>query len=240
MVHRDNLDEIISDEEIRQRVRQMFGEPKQSKIDKLSRHPLATMFVGFLLTWGIGGILTGKISAYQLENQKKIEQVKVKREEGLKAIKEITELMYTRYTVSVLLASSLKRNAPLEELKERKNRYDDIYLKWNSSIQNTQFTIRGLMDDSAYSELESVLEFGLVAHFNNVDKVITNGYDMRLKRDSPVYDSLYIKKELAACLDCSYAISNYLWMRTNLYGNVKNNSIEFVKKIERELYETCM
>lgn len=239
MEEKDSTDKMISDEGLRLRIRKIIPEQKQSGLEKLSRHPLTTLVIGFLLTWGIGGLLTDKLKASNLENQRKSDQIREKRENGLLAISKITELMYDRYTVSTLLASSLKRKAPLEELKERKKLYDESYLKWNKNLQITQLTVRGLTTDTAYSKIEAVIQHNLVPHYQAIDSRLTNGFDARLKNQSWTYDSLFIINELEKTRGCCYTISNYLWIKANLYGDEKYRSLQVVKQAENELYSRC-
>lgn len=233
------IDGIISDEDLRLRIRKIIPEQKQSSLEKLSRHPLFALFVGFLLTWGIGGLLTDKLKSDQLENERKLEQVKSKRENGILAINEITGLMYSRYAASTLLASSIKRKAPIEELKERKRIYDEAYLKWNTNIQTTQLTVRGLTSDTVYSKIEAVIQYCLMPHYNNIDINLTEGYDARMNSQNWTYDTLFLKQEFKSSLDCGYTISNYLWIRANLYGDEKYNTREVIKKAEEELKDRC-
>ncbi len=120
MENKNNIENIIKDEELRLRIRQIIPEQKQSKFEKLTRHPLTTLIIGFLLTWGIGGMLTEQLKLNNLENDRKLAAINAKRENGKLAITKITNLMYNRYTASTLLASALKRKASPEELKERK------------------------------------------------------------------------------------------------------------------------
>jgi hypothetical protein len=54
------------------------------------------------------------------------------------------------------------------------------------------------------------------------------------------YDTGFIRSELKSCLDCSYAITNYLWVRTNLYGFEKYDSLEVIKDAENELNTRCL
>lgn len=93
---------------------------------------MVLLLAGFLLTTIVGTVLTSWYSSRQLEQQKRIEQIKAKQEAGLTAISRISELMYERYTTAMFLASALKRDAPLEEIKERKKLYDLPPINWTS------------------------------------------------------------------------------------------------------------
>lgn len=234
----DKIDLVIRDTELKHRIQKLITESKESRLERLSAHPLTLLFVGFMLTWGIGDFLTGQIKSGQLENEKKLEQIKTKRETSLAAISKISELMYERYATASFLASSLKRHAPLEEIKSRKEIYDAAYLKWNIQVQNTQLIIRGLTADAAYSKIESYIQYGLTPHYNTIDSKLTAGYDSVMNGKRWNYKDTKLPKTLNKCLDCCYAISNYLWTRANLYGEEQNSS-EQLTAAESELASRC-
>lgn len=231
-------DPIIKDELLRRRIRKLIDEPAPGLLTTLSTNPMALLVAGFLLTTIVGTVLTSWYSSRQLEQQKGIEQIKAKQEAGLAAISRISELMYERYTTAMFLASALKRDAPLEEIKERKKLYDDASLKWNTQIQNTQLIVRSITSDSAYSKTESFIQYGLTPHYSMIDRHLTAGYDAALRGQGWHYGTTPVGRELTRCLNCNYAISNYLWTRANLYGNEKNNEEKLVKA-EKELAAAC-
>lgn len=231
-------DPIITDELLRRRIRKLIDEPTPSRWEKLSANPLLLLVVGFILTTLVGNLLTSWYSSRQLDQQKNIEQIKAKQEAGLSAISKISELMYERYTTAMFLASALKRDAPLEEIKDRKKLYDDASLKWNTQIQNTQLIVRSITSDSAYSKTESFIQYGLTPHYSMIDRHLTAGYDAALRGQSWSYSTTPVGRELTRCLNCNYAISNYLWTRANLYGSEKNNEEKLVKA-EKELTAAC-
>jgi hypothetical protein len=73
--------------------------------------------------------------------------------------------------------SAIVRNAPISEVKERKAAYDSSFVKWNRELQATQLTIRTMVKDNEYSEIESYVEYGLTPHFKTVDQGLTRAYD---------------------------------------------------------------
>jgi len=238
MAEVDKVDDVISDVALRRRIEKLITNSKESKWDKFSKHPITMLLLGFLLTWGVGGLLTDHIKKAQLDNEKKLEQIKTKREASMATISKISELMYERYAAASFLASSLKRRAPLEEVKKRKEIYDDAYLRWNTQVQNTQLIIRGLTGDNSYSKVESYIQYGLTPHYNAVDSYLTAGYDSTLSGKKWSFHSSFLRNELKQCLDCCYSISNYLWVRANLYGD-EPIMTQQLKSAEDELERGC-
>src|SRR5260370_8086947 len=80
----------------------------------------------------------------------------------------MSRIIYERRTATVMLASSLFRNAPLAELTKRKGDYDSAFVKWNRELQVTQLTIRVMVEENKYSEGESYVQYGLVPHFTRL------------------------------------------------------------------------
>jgi hypothetical protein len=235
----EDLDKVISDEMLRSRIRKIITGEKRRKIDNFLRHPLFMLVAGFALTWGVGQTLSNKFKRNQLENEKKIEEIKSKRQNGFVIINQISELLYARYTVSSLLESSLKRNATIEELKDRKKAYDEIYMKWNTNIQITELAVRDITSDSVFSRLDSIIQKCLSTRYRQIDQWLTEGYDAKINHQKWEASKQPIAGSLLACLNCSYAISNYLWIRANLYGDDQYNSKKIIAQAEQELNVWC-
>ncbi|UJB72334.1 hypothetical protein HRE53_27470 (plasmid) [Acaryochloris sp. 'Moss Beach'] len=87
-------------------------------------HSLTGIVVGFILTGVIGTLLSNYYSNEQLDRQKFLQITTSRRS----AIKDFASLLYLRLSRADMLASSLKRSAPLEETKERKKLYDDAFV----------------------------------------------------------------------------------------------------------------
>jgi hypothetical protein len=180
------LDDLIADETLRFRIRQIIPERQEGLITRISTNPLTATIIGFLLTWGIGTLLTDKLKTKQLENAKALDESKAAREKAKTAIYGIAELMFNRYTTATLLASSLDRQVTIEtmeEFKKRKQLHDDAYVKWNAELKVSQLTIRDITSDTVYRKLVTFLDKRMMPHFAHVDSVLTDGYDAVLKHE---------------------------------------------------------
>src|SRR5438132_13490846 len=98
------------------------NEFRETSLDRFSRNPLVSVFVGFLLTGVVGFVLTGHYQAERARHDATVE-----------GVKSFSDLIYARYTRAALLYSALNRGASDEEIRKRKNDYDDAYFKWGSS-----------------------------------------------------------------------------------------------------------
>jgi hypothetical protein len=63
------------------------------------------------------------------------------RAQATDSIKDITDILYERRIRGDLLASAVKRQAPNNEITERKQAYDKIYVKYNSVLQSDIFRL---------------------------------------------------------------------------------------------------
>lgn len=81
----------------------------------------------------------------------------------------------------------------------------------------TQLTIRGMVGEKEYSDVESYVQFGLVPHFARLDLILTAAYDAKLHspHEPTAMKGSDISTDLAATLDCAYSITNYLWTIAN-------------------------
>jgi hypothetical protein len=213
------LDQTITDELLRGRIRRASkqAEHPQSALEKLSKNPLFGIVVGFLLTWGVGTILTNNYRDAREASEKDKQSIEKRRDLNVRGVNELSRIMYERRTATVMLASSLFRNAPLAELTKRKGDYDSAFVKWNRELQVTQLTIRGMVEENKYSEVESYVQYGLVPHFTRLDEALTAAYDAKLHspHEPTAMKSSDISGDLSATLDCAYCITNYLWTIAN-------------------------
>jgi hypothetical protein len=182
---------------------------KKQEPTKLSRHPLVAIVVGFLLTGIAGTWLSNFYSERQIERDR-FEQITEARRA---ALQEFATLIYHRLTRAQMLASSLRRSAPLEELKERKRLYDDAFVDWGSTLQANLFLIRSVMESEGYSDFERHVEFRLVPILREVDACLTRAFDERLRGHGTkaILQDCDITNSLQLALDCSYAITDGLF-----------------------------
>jgi hypothetical protein len=172
-------------------------------------HSLTGVAVGFLLTGVIGTVLSDYYSNKQFEREKFIEITNARRS----AIQNFASLIYLRLSKADMVVSSLRRSAPIEELKDRKKLYDDAYVNWNSNLQANLFLIRSVIETKGYSDFEGHVEFRLTPILSKVDSCLTQAYDQKLRNmdSKKILDSCKIRDILILSQDCSYAITDGLF-----------------------------
>lgn len=234
------LDRMLSDELLRQEIRNIVDRKPQSAWTRTSRHPLVITIVGFLLTGVVASLLTKEIEDARFRNNLLIENAKAKKLAGVNAVNELAALIYERRVRAELLASSLRRGAELAEVRARKQAYDDAYTRWNINVQRTNLTIREMVGAKEYSKIEAHIQYGLTPHLRTADAFLTKGYDAVVSGDQNwAYDSKMLKPALASMLDCGYAITQYLWVTTNFYGDGGNEWEDALTSANAELSSTC-
>ncbi len=186
-----------------------FWKKLKSITTNVLSHQLTGIGVGFLLTGVIGTLLSNYYSNKQFEREKFLEITNTRRS----AIQSFASLIYLRLSRADMLTSSLKRSAPLEEVKDRKKLYDDAYVSWNSNLQANLFLIRSVIEAKGYSDFEGHVEFRLTPILTKVDACLTQAYDQKLKNVNPkkVLESCKLKDILNLSQDCSYAITDGLF-----------------------------
>jgi F0F1-type ATP synthase membrane subunit b/b' len=86
--------------------------------------PLVVVFVAFVLSGVLGTLFSNWIS----DRQSDIEKLRLAAESRRAAVQNLSRYMYERRARAEMLASSLRRNASKDEMKERKRLYDEAYV----------------------------------------------------------------------------------------------------------------
>lgn len=208
---------------------------------RLLRHPLLHLVVGFLLTWLVGTVLTGYWKDKQLRNDRALENDRLRAAANFQSIQQLSELMYERRTRAEMLASALRRNWPLEEVRTRKAAYDSAYVRWNRGIMQTYLTIRGIVDEKDYSSIEAHVQTGLVPHLSRWDSALTAAYTVRLARPLTAgdLDGTLVRTENQAVINCAYEITHALWVAVSSRGSTDPRWIRIADSSRITLAERC-
>lgn len=178
---------------------------------KYARFTRAQLIGYALLSAALNGLVTASVGAW-------LGQTYAHYQSRRQSIESIVHLVYERRTRAGMVASSLRRDADLDEVRYRKRAYDEAYVEWNKSIMQNIFAIREVTGVVTLSKLEKHLEDGLIAAMADVDRCITKAYDARLAGQDP-------KSALTACgmaelhqftLDCGATFTNELYKLSRL------------------------
>jgi hypothetical protein len=175
---------------------------------RLSRRQLiifafASAILNGIFTATVGAWLAQTYSAYQSRRQ---------------AIETIAHLVYERRTRAGMVASAIRRNADIEEVRHRKQAYDEAYVDWNKNVMLNLFAIREAAGDLKFSALEPLFEDHLIAAMADVDRCITKAYDARIANGDAkaLLDGCGMAKLHQYVLDCGATFTNELYKLTRL------------------------
>jgi hypothetical protein len=171
---------------------------------------LASAAINGVVTASVGAWLAQTYATYQSRRQ---------------SIESIAHLVYERRTRAGMVASALRRNAELDEVRHRKQAYDEAYVDWNKNALLNLFAIREAAGELKISSLEPFFEDGLVSGMADVDRCITQAYDRRVAGEDAkaVLEACHMAQLHQFVLDCGATFTNELYKLTQLsfspFGN---------------------
>jgi len=204
-----SVEEVLTDEMLRERIRLLLRNRSAGRLHRFLSHDLTKIVIGFLLTGLVGTFLTWRIE----EAARRRDEALARYEAGVASIQSFSRAVYSRHTRAMMLASSLRRDVDLEEIKRRKLEYDQAFVDWGTEQQANLLAIRKLSQASRFSKFEADVEFELVPVLRELDSCLTEAYDLRLGGGAPdsVLDSCDISNLLQRALDEGYSITNGLF-----------------------------
>ncbi len=190
------------------------GTNRRTTLDQLLRHPIAPVIVGFILTGVIGWSLATWYTHRRATLERELAERKAYYETSTQAVQDFARTLYERYTRAEMLQSSLLRQAPLDEVRHRKDEYDRAFAAWGATHQANLLSIRKVSRSAYYTDLEHAVDMKLVPIMREVDVCLTNAYHQRVAGQATVRGTLQRCKSvhrLQASLDCSHAITSALF-----------------------------
>jgi hypothetical protein len=164
---------------------------------------LASAVINGIITASVGAWLAQTYNTYQSRRQ---------------AIATIAHLVYERRTRAGMVASAIRRNAEVEEVRHRKQAYDEAYVDWNKNMMLNLFAIREAAGDLNVSSLEPVFEDYLVSALADIDRCITKAYDARIANTDAkaILEQCRMPELHQYVLDCGATFTNELYKMTQL------------------------
>jgi hypothetical protein len=157
----------------------------------------------------INGIITASVGAWLAQTYSKYQARRA-------AIETIAHLVYERRTRAGMVASSIRRNAEIDEIKQRKQAYDEAYVDWNKNVMLNLIAIREAAGDLNVSSLEPVFEDHLIAAMADQDRCVTKAYDARIANQDAklVLEDCRMAALHQYVLDCGATFTNELYKMT--------------------------
>jgi len=174
----------------------------------------------------LNGIVTAGVGAW-------LAQTYATQQSRRKSVEAIANLIYDRRTRAGMVVSSLRRNAPLDEIQFRKRAYDEAYVDWNKNILLNLFVIREVGGDLKFATLERSFEDDLVGAMAEVDRCLTTAYDRKLAGDNvvPILETCRIAELHQFVLDCGATFTDELYKLTKLSFRPFSGALKERKKL---------
>jgi uncharacterized membrane protein YccF (DUF307 family) len=175
---------------------------------RLTRRQLITFA---LMSAVINGIVTACVGAW-------LAQTYATQQARRKSVEALANLIYERRTRAGMVVSSMRRNAPTDEIQFRKRAYDEACVDWNKNILLNLFVIREVGGDMKFAGLEKSFEDDLVASMADVDRCLTKAYDRKLAGEevTPILDACRMPQLHQFILDCGATFTDELYKLTRL------------------------
>jgi hypothetical protein len=164
-----------------------------------------------LASAAINGVITASVGAWLAQTYATYQSRRA-------SIESIAHLVYERRTRAGMVASAIRRNAEMDEVRHRKQAYDEAYVDWNKNVLLNLFAIREAAGELKISSLEPFFEDGLVAGMADVDRCITQAYDKRVAGEDAkaVLETCRMSEMHQFVLDCGATFTNELYKLTQL------------------------
>ena len=183
----------------------------------------------------LNGIVTAGVGAW-------LAQTYATQQTRRKSVEAIANLIYDRRTRAGMVVSSMRRNAPLDEIQFRKRAYDEAYVDWNKNILLNLFVIREVGGDLKFTTLERSFEDDLVGAMAEVDRCLTTAYDRKLAGDNvvPILDTCRMAELHQFVLDCGATFTDELYKLTKLSFKPFSGALAARKKVaEANIKANC-
>jgi uncharacterized membrane protein YccF (DUF307 family) len=199
---------------------------------RLTRRQLITFA---LMSAVINGIVTACVGAW-------LAQTYATQQARRKSVEALANLIYERRTRAGMVVSSMRRNAPADEIQFRKRAYDEAYVDWNKNILLNLFVIREVGGDMKFAGLEKSFEDDLVASMADVDRCLTKAYDRKLAGEdvAPILDACRMPQLHQFVLDCGATLTDELYKLTRLsFSPFSNAKAERKRLAEINIKANC-
>jgi hypothetical protein len=175
---------------------------------RLTRRQLITFA---LVSAVLNGVVTACVGTW-------LAQTYATQQSRRKSVETLAHLIYDRRTRAGMVVSSMRRDAPLEEIQYRKRAYDESYVDWNKNILLNLFAIREVAGDLKFTTLVKAFEDELVASMADVDRCLTQAYDRKLKGEdvAPLLEACHMAKMHQFVLDCGATFTDELYKLTRV------------------------
>jgi hypothetical protein len=181
------IDQLISDEVLRARIRRIADAPPSKPLwERVTTNPLLIVVLSFALTWGVGTLLTNSWEQSRLDSQRVIEKEREDNAARISAFNEFFGILYEHNARAFLFEQALSRDAPLETLADLVVAERELFARSNTKIGLMHFSLRNLMSPGTYLRVVKAMDNGMYVPLQLVDQAHATAYEDKLgKRQTP-------------------------------------------------------
>lgn len=193
------------------------------------------LIVFAMLSAVINGIVTACVGAW-------LAQTYATQQNRRKSVETLAHLIYDRRTRAGMVVSSMRRNAPMEEIQFRKRAYDEAYVDWNKNVLLNLFVIREVAGSLNFMPILKAFEDELIASMADVDRCLTKAYDAKLAGQdvAPLLDGCNMATMHQFVLDCGATFTDELYKLTRISFNPFSRAMEERKRLaEANIKANC-
>ena len=205
------INKLISEDVLRARVQKIIEAPKpKNPFWSFIDHQAFLIFLGFVLTWGVGASLTNRWEASRLEVTRKIEQERRENDARIVAFNDFLGTVSEQHARASLVDHALILGAPLNQVATLIQSEHESFAKARSKTGILTFTIRELVPPQTYERIKTAVDRGLL---RPLDEAIR-------KHDYMYYEALNHPKSVdwknsvdstGKIASCSDALTHAIW-----------------------------
>jgi hypothetical protein len=233
-----SLRKKIEELSLSEQIKQSF-QPSKS----VWEHPLTLLVVGFVFTGLIGAIISWIIQSHETDRAEETRHY----QSSTKTTTDLSNALYMRYVRASMLKSALARpGASPEEVRHRKELYDEALVQQESTVMSNFLFVREALKKQDYDEWEDRYGRDLKPLLNNLDNSLTaatDEYFLQIKsgKEHPAIDLSVADSDYKDVNNCEYAFVNgiFLTLSTKQYVTDAKKVIATQEEALQEVTDRC-
>jgi hypothetical protein len=201
-------------------------------------HPLTLLAAGFIFTGIIGTLFSWRIQAHDSERTEETRHY----QSSTKSVVDFSNALYLRYVRAGMVKSALSRGATADEIRYRKQLYDDALVQQESSVMGSILLIREAVKKQDYDDWEVQYDRRLKPLLRNLDDSLTKATDsylqqLKIGNRQPTVDLSQTNYDYKDVINCEYALVNGIFLTLSTKQYVTDDAKRTIATQEEALEE---
>jgi hypothetical protein len=227
------IDELALSEQIKK----TFTSPRS-----FLEHPLTLLVAGFIFTGVIGTLFSWRIQAHDSGRADETRHY----QSSTKAVADFSNALYLRYVRAGMVKAALSRGASVDEVRHRKELYDEALVQQESNVMSSFLLIREALKKQDYDDWEVQYDRALKPLLSNLDGSLTKATDDYLQQSKArnqhqTIDLSQANIDYKDVVNCEYALVNgmFLTLSTKQYVTDTKKTIATQEEALEEVQIRC-